>query len=300
MEIRVLRYFLEVAREGNITRAAARLHLTQPTLSRQLKALEEELGKKLFVRGSFNIRLTDEGRLLRERAEDILGMVDRTCAEFKAFDDVTGGDLYIGCAESFGIRYLANAVHSLQKKYPRIRLHLHSGNAEDVTGRLDRGLLEFAIIVREPDADRYDNLMIPHHDSWGIIMPYEHPLAEKERISLEDIKGIPLICSHQTMSADFRRWFGNDFDKLNIVATYNLMFNAIVMVKAGIGCAIGFDHLIETGPNSGLCTRPLNPPLYSPMHIIWRRHQTFTPVGKLLLETMKHMIHDECHASSFK
>lgn len=295
MEIRVLRYFLESARTGSITRAAERLHVTQPTLSRQLKGLEEELGKKLFVRGSASIRLTDEGRLLKERAEDILSMVDRTAAEFKALDDFAGGDLYIGCAESQGIRHLARVVHGLQAQYPRIRLHLHSGNASNVTERLDRGLLEFAVIVRDVDASRYNSLVIPHHDTWGLIMRQDDPMASKATVSLDDLMDMPLICSQEGMVADHPKWFGDRMDKLNIVATYNLLFNAAIMVHEEIGYALSFDQLVDTSPQSGLCFRPLEPTLLAPMYLIWRKHQTFTPVGQLFLEALSRQygIHQE-------
>ena len=289
MEIRVLRYFLESAREGSITRAAERLHVTQPTLSRQLKALEEELGKKLFVRSSFSIHLTDEGRLLKERAEDILGMVDRTKAEFKRLDEFTGGDLYIGCAESVGLRHLASAVKTLQKQYPRIRLHLHSGNAEGVMERLDKGLLEFAIVVRDVDASRYNSLTFPHQDVWGLIMRQDNPLAAKQSVSLDDLFREPLLCSAQALVSDHPRWFGERLDELNIVGTYNLLFNAALMVREGLGSALSFDQIVDTGPKSGLCFRPVTPAMYSPMHLIWRKHQKFTPAGKLLLDELKRM-----------
>lgn len=287
MKIRVLRYFLETARLGSITRAAERLYVTQPTLSRQLKALEDELGKQLFERGSTSIRLTDEGRLLKERAEDILSMVDRTTAEFKALDDFTGGELYIGCAESQGIRYIARAVHHLQAQYPRIRLHLHSGNAENVCERLDRGLLEFAVIVRDVDVMRYNCIEIPHRDTWGLIMRQDDLLAEKTTITLDDLIGVPLICSREGMTAEHPKWFGDRMDQLNIVATYNLLFNAAIMVREGMGCALSFDQLVDTGIGSGLCFRPLEPTLLAPMYLIWRRHQTFTPVGQRFLDALK-------------
>ena len=170
MEIRVLRYFLEMAREGNITRAAERLHVSQPTLSKQLKDLEGELGKKLFVRSNYSVKLTDEGMLLRKRAEDILDMVDKTADEFKALGEITGGDIRIGCAESDGVKYLARCVKSLQEQYPRIRLHLYSGNTEDVAERLDRGLLDFAVLAQEVDLSKYNYLEVPHSDRWGLVM----------------------------------------------------------------------------------------------------------------------------------
>ena len=182
MEIRVLRYFLEVARTGNITHAAERLHITQPTLSRQLKDLETELGKKLFVRSSFSVRLTDEGLLLRKRAEDICEMVDKTAAEFKALDEITGGDIHIGCAESDGIKYLAQRIQAVQAQYPRIRVHLYSGDRSDLAERLEQGLLDFAVLVESNDLSKYNYLPLPGADAWGVILRKDHPLAEQEAV----------------------------------------------------------------------------------------------------------------------
>lgn len=180
MELRVLRYFLEVARERNITHAAERLHISQPTLSKQLKELEGELGKKLFVRGNYNVRLTDEGMLLRKRAEDILDMVGKTEEEFKSLGEVTGGDIRIGCAESDGIKHLARCVKALQEDYPRIRIHLYSGDTEDLAERLDRGQLDFVVISQEVDLSRYNYLKLPAIDTWGVIMRKDSPLAAKD------------------------------------------------------------------------------------------------------------------------
>ncbi|MCC8127201.1 MAG: LysR family transcriptional regulator, partial [Clostridiales bacterium] len=247
MELRVLRYFLEVARRGSVTRAAEHLHVSQPTLSRQLKELEEELGKKLFVRSNYSVKLTDEGMLLRTRAEDILDMVDKTTDEFKSMDDISGGDIRIGCAESDGIRFLAHAAKALQNRYPRIRYHLYSSGTDSVTERLDKGLLDFAIIVQEADPEKYNYLKIPSSDDWGLLMRKDHPLADRTSIRLEDLLNLPIITSRQSVTEDFPRWFGEKQDKLNIVATYDLIFNASILVKEGLGCALGFDKLVDTG-----------------------------------------------------
>lgn len=177
MEIRVLRYFLEVAREESITRAAKQLHISQPTLSKQLKDLESELGKKLFVRSSFSVHLTDEGMLLRKRAEDILDMVDKTAEEFKALGQVAGGNIHIGCAESEGIKHLARRIKAVQKQYPRIRVHLYSGDTDDLSERLDRGLLDFAVIAQAVDLSKYNYLKLPGTDTWGVVMRKDAPLA---------------------------------------------------------------------------------------------------------------------------
>lgn len=287
MELRVLRYFLEVAREENITHAAQRLHVSQPTLSRQIKELEDELGKKLFTRSNYNIKLTEEGMLLRKRAEDILEMADKTLAEFKSLDEINGGDIHIGCAESNGIAHFIRIIKSMQKKYPRIRYHFYSSGTDAVNERLDQGLLDFAIIIQEVDLSKYNYLKIPSLDRWGLIMKKDSPLAKHSSIHLNDLLNISLILSRQAMREEMPRWFGETQDKLNIVATYDLLFNTSVMVREGFGYVLGFDGLVNTGPDSDLCFRPLEPALESPMYIIWKKYQMFSPVASLLMEELK-------------
>lgn len=287
MELRVLRYFLEVAREGNITHAAERLHISQPTLSKQLKELEGELGKKLFVRGNYNVRLTDEGMLLRKRAEDILDMVGKTEEEFKALGEITGGDVRIGCAESDGMKYLAQRVKSLQKRYPRFRLHLYSGNTEDVEERLDRGLLDFAVLAQEVDLSKYNYLEMPDADTWGVVMRKDSPLAKKEAVRMKDLLHLPLICSRQGITEDYPKWFGEKVDTLNIVATFNLAYNAGILVREGMGYLITFDKLVNTGPESDLCFRPLVPLLETKLYFVWKKYQVFTPIAELLLDDLR-------------
>lgn len=287
MELRVLRYFLEVAREGNITHAAERLHISQPTLSKQLKELEGELGKKLFVRGNYNVRLTDEGMLLRKRAEDILDMVGKTEEEFKALGEITGGDVRIGCAESDGMKYLARRVRSLQERYPRFRLHLYSGNTEDVEERLDRGLLDFAVLAQEVDLSKYNYLGMPDADTWGVVMRKDSPLAKKEAVRMKDLLHLPLICSRQGITEDYPKWFGEKVDTLNIVATFNLAYNAGILVREGMGYLITFDKLVNTGPESDLCFRPLVPLLETKLYFVWKKYQVFTPIAELLLDDLR-------------
>lgn len=287
MELRVLRYFLEVAREGNVTRAARRLHISQPTLSRQIKELEEELGKKLFIRSNCSVRLTEEGMLLRKRAEDILEMADKTFAEFQALDQINGGDIHIGCAESNGIAPFIQVIRKLKEQYPRIRYHFYSSGTDTVNERLDRGLLDFAIIVQEVDPSKYNYLRIPASDRWGLIMRKDCPLAQRACIRLHDLTDIPLILSRQALGEEMPRWFGEAQDKLQIVATYDLLFNTSVMVREGFGYVLGFDGLVYTGPDSDLCFRPLEPALESPMYMIWRKYPAFSPAAALLLEELK-------------
>ena len=287
MEIRVLRYFLEVAREGNITRAAAYLHISQPTLSRQIKELEEELGKKLFVRSNYSVKLTEEGMLLRKRAEDILDMVDKTTEEVRALDEINGGDIRIGCAESDGIKYAARAAKSLHQRYPNIRCHIYSSGTEAVNERLDRGLLDFAVIVQEVDLSRYNYLRLPVQDAWGVLMRKDDPLARQTSVRIQDLLDKPLICSRQSLREEMVKWFGDVLEKLNLVATYDLMYNASILTREGLGYTIGFQNLVDTGADSVLCVRPLEPPLASPMYFIWKKYQVFTPVASLLLEELK-------------
>lgn len=287
MEIRLLRYFLEIAREENMTRAAKTLHISQPTLSKQMKELEQELGKKLFRRGSTSMKLTDEGILLRRRAEDILDMVDKTTAEFKSLDEISGGDVYIGCAESYLIRYLAQAIKEFRKDYPLMQYHLLSGNTENVAGRLDRGLLDFAFIVEPPNLSKYNYIEVPGSDKWGVVMRKDSPLAKKQKICVEDLYGLPLICSDQAMKVDIPRWCGEKADGLNLSGTLNLAYNGSVFVKEGLGYMLAFDKLSNTGSDSDLCFRPLNPPLETKMYIIWKKYQVFSPIAELLLKAIR-------------
>lgn len=292
MEIRVLRYFLTIAREGSITNAANFLHVTQPTLSRQIHDLEDELGQKLFTRGSHNMTLTTEGMILRKRAEEIISMVDKTEAEFTSMEEAVGGDIYIGGGETDAIKFLAKVAKELHDTYPNIHYHLYSGNAQDVTERLDKGLLDFGVLVQPADISKYDYLNIPAKDTWGVVMRKDSPLAEKETIRKEDLVGIPLICSRQAISQErskneFTQWFGEDFDKLDIVTTFNLVYNAAIMVDAGLGYAVTIDKIANTSENSTLCFRPLEPKLDSGLNIIWKKYQVFSAAAELFLERLR-------------
>ncbi|MEB4858855.1 LysR family transcriptional regulator [Priestia megaterium] len=292
MEIRVLRYFLTVAREGNITKAADVLHVTQPTLSRQLKDLEQELDKKLFIRSSHSIILTDEGMLLRNRAEEIVNMVDKLEAEFSSMEETIGGDIYIGGGETEAMKHIARVAKDVQLRYPNIRYHLYSGNEEDITERLDKGLLDFGILIQPADISKYNYLNIPAKDVWGVVMRRDSPLALKESIQAADLLNAPLICSRQAMKQTFSKnefsdWFGEDFHKLNIVTTYNLAYNAAIMVEEGIGYAITLDKIVNTSTNSNLCFRPLQPRLESGLNIVWKKHHVLSAAADAFLKELQ-------------
>ncbi|MDI3093406.1 LysR family transcriptional regulator [Priestia megaterium] len=292
MEVRVLRYFLAVAREGNITRAADFLHVTQPTLSRQLKDLEQELGKKLFIRSSHSVILTDEGMLLRNRAEEIVNMVDKLEAEFSSMEETIGGDVYIGGGETEAMKHIARVAKDVQLRYPNIRYHLYSGNEEDITERLDKGLLDFGILIQPADISKYNYLNIPAKDVWGVVMRKDSPLAVKKSIQAADLLNVPLICSRQAMKQTFSKnefadWFGEDFHKLNIVTTYNLAYNAAIMVEEGVGYAITLDKIVNTSTASNLCFRPLQPRLESGLNIVWKKHHVLSAAANAFLKELQ-------------
>ena len=286
MEIRVLRYFIEMANESSMTRAAERLCISQPTMSKQLKELEKELGAKLFNRSNYNIKLTEAGLILKERAEDIINLVDKTLDEFKNLENLSSGDIYVGAAESDLIKYFAEAVKELQKRFPKIRCNVYSGNKIDVCEKLDKGLLDFAIVTNFLDLSKYNFLKMPSYDIWGVLMKKGDPLAKKKQIKLDDLSNLPLICSRQWLEHGVSQWFGEKAEKANVVATYNLAFNASIMVKAGMGYALIYDKLVDTSSDSELTFRPLKSAPKSEMHIIWRKKQKFSPVAKLLLDEL--------------
>lgn len=287
MEIRTLRYFLEAAREENMSKAAERMHISQSALSKQLKGLEEELGKKLFVRHSFSIELTEEGMLLRKRAEDLLSMADKITAEFASMDDIIGGNIYFGCAESYQIRYLAALIKRFKKQYPGFHYHITSGDTEQVTEKLDKGLLDFAVLVESPDYAKYNVVKMPESDRWGLVMPAGCALAQKDCITFEDLLGLPLFCSGQGWHADLPLWCGERINELTLEGSFRLSYNASVFTREGLGYLLTFEHLVNTSSESGLVFRPLYPELTTDMFIIWKKHQVFTPIAERFINELQ-------------
>lgn len=294
MEIRVLRYFLTVVREESISAAADYLHITQPTLSRQIKELEDELGVKLLNRGKKNrkITLTDEGMLLRKRAEEIVTLADKTRAEFDAAEEIISGDIYIGGGETEAMRLIARAAKKLQDSYPHIKYHLFSGNADDVAERLDKGLLDFGVFIEPANMEKYDYLRLPVTDTWGLLMRKDSPLASLNNIEVKNLKKIPLIVSRQSMTSnEFSGWGRFDFNQLNIVATYNLVYNASLLVAEGLGYALCLDRLVDTTDSSELCFRPLKPHLEARLNLVWKKYQIFSKAGEKFLEKLQEEFH---------
>ncbi|HHV10969.1 MAG TPA: LysR family transcriptional regulator [Clostridiales bacterium] len=290
MDIRVLRYFLAVAREENISSAAKILHVTQPTLSRQLMELESDLGIKLFLRSSGNrtITLTEEGMLLRRRAEEIIDLVEKTEAELVASGESVSGDIYIGSGETHVISLLSREIKGIRDEHPEIHFHFFSGNADDVTDRLDNGLIDFGVLTEPSNISKYDSISLPTADTWGLLMRKDNPLAGKDSIEISDLWDIPLIGSSQRLTSNaFSKWLKDDYEKLNLVATYTLLYNASLLVKDNIGCALCLDKIISTSGDSGLCFRPLKPRLEARWHIVWKKYQVFSKAAEIFLKRLQ-------------
>ena len=290
MELRVLRYFLAVAREGNITNAAAGLHITQPTLSRQLHQLEEELGQPLFVRHSHSITLTPEGMLLRQRAEEILALVQKTTDDLAPSNEVLTGSVHIGAGETDAVHLLTQAAHQLQQVHPQVQCHIYSGDSSDVLAQLDHGLIDFGLIFDPITHDKYHAIKLAYEDTWGVLMRKDSPLAAKACIRPEDICHEPLIFSRQSRATSvLKDWFGVYADQLHVTGTYSLVFNGSLMVQDGIGYALTLDKIINVSGDSPLCFRPLDPPLTAGMHIVWKKYQRFSkPAEKYLAILLEH------------
>lgn len=287
MEFRVLQYFLAVAREQSVSGAAEYLHLSQPTLSRQLKDLEDELGKQLFIRGNRKITLTDEGMTLRKRAEEIMDLVKKTEDEIMLSDNTVTGNVYIGAGETDAVRILAKAAYQLQQEFPQICIHISSGDAEDVTERLNKGLIDFGVLFDPTDLSEYNHLRIPVKDEWGVLMRRDSPLAEKEIITPEDLWDKPLIVSRQQKEgSNLSIWLKQSFSNLNIVATYSLLYNGSLMVEEGMGYALCLNHIINPTGESRLCFRPLYPKLEVGLNVVWKKYQILNKASEKFLSKL--------------
>lgn len=288
MEIRVLEYFLAAAREQSFSKAADSLHLTQPTLSRQLKDLESELGKQLFIRSSKKLSLTDDGMILRKRAEEIIDLVRKTENEINNNDEQLSGDIYIGAGETDAVRILAKCFKSIGCEHPDLHLHIESGDSIDVLYKLDKGLVDLALILGDIDTSKYDSINLPVYDTWGVLMHKDSGLAQKERITVEDLLDKPLIISRQALNKkEINKWFREKTDKLNIVATYNLAYNASLMAEEKLGYVLTLDKLINTA-DSKLKFTPLYPKTTIDSKLVWKKHQLHSKaVNRFLNEIEK-------------
>lgn len=289
MELRVLKYFIAVAREESMTRAADILHVTQPTLSKQIKDLEDEIGKKLFNRTNYAIKLTAEGEILYKRALDIVNLAEDTVEELKAMTEATGGNVNIGAAETDSIKYLARIIKQLQQECAGIIVSIYSGDSESVEYKLDKGQLDFALVVRDFDLNKYNFIELPYKDTYGLICRSDNPLCKKKKITFDDMINEPIIVSRQSLAHDLRKWAGERVDELTIAATGDIPFNLSLLVKEGIGSLLCFDKIINTTETSNLRYIPLDPPMLSPLYIIWKKNAELTPPARKLMERFRYL-----------
>lgn len=279
MELRVLRYFLAVVREENILRAAEVLHITQPSLSRQLAQMEEELGAKLFERGNRKITLTEAGMLLRRRAEEMVALADKTEQEFLELnggDDVSG-IISIGSGEISAVSELAKMIKEFTAKYPNINFNFYSGNADNIKEQIDKGLLDFGLLLEPVDIDRYDYLRMPVNEHWIVVVPKDSPLADKENVTPQDLCDKPLIMpSRSRVKSELANWFGTAYDEKNVFSSNNLINNAALLVEQGLGYALAVQGAVALYGNEKVCVKRLYPDLISTSVIAWKKHQ---PMG---------------------
>ncbi len=288
MEIRVLKYFLAVAREMSISAAADTLHITQPTLSRQIMDLEKELGAQLIVRSSKRLSLTPDGMRLKKRAEEIISLADKTAAEFSSGVSHIGGDVYIGGGETDAMRMLVRIAAQLHDEHSDVHFHIYSGDSDDITDKLDKGIFDFGVFVESADVRKYEYIRLPSVDKWGILMRADSPLAAKAYIEPEDLRSLPLIVSRQSLtSRDIPKWLGRDFDDLNVVATYNLLYNASLMADEGLGYVLCLDKIIRTNEEKTLTFRPLKSDMEVHLDIVWKKHQVFSKAAELFLQRLR-------------
>ena len=273
-----------MAREQSFSLAAQRLYLSQPTLSRQLRELEEELGKKLLIRGNKGVTLTEEGMMLRKRAEEIVELLDKTEQEVRNSSDHVSGKIYIGAGETYAIKLIADTARKLQEDHPGIDYSIYSADGTDVLERLDKGLLDFGLIFQHPDAAKYESIEIPLKDTWGVLVRKDHELAGASSLKLEELKDYPLIIprqpNHNTMISDLVMKHAPD---AHIAAEYNLVYNASVLVDEGLGCAVTFDRLINTSGDSRVCFIPFEPKIEATCSFVWKRYSIFTKPAEVFL-----------------
>ena len=290
MDFRVLNYFLTVAQEKTISKAAESLHLSQPTLSKQLKELEEELGVQLFTRGNREITLTEDGHYLVNRGKEILSLVDTTMTNLSSKETISG-KIVIGGGETKAMQFIAESVRVLTEDYPDVKIHLYSGNADDVSEKLDKGILDFGIVIDPVEKKKYDYLRLPRTDQWGILFHKDHPYAKKEAILPEDLKSLSLFVSSQSLVDDqIGEWLGKNLDSQQIIGTYNLLYNASIMIKEGIGCALCIDGIINT-QGTDLTFVPLKPNLEASLNIIWKKNAILSKAAAVFIKTVQNSIH---------
>lgn len=287
MELRVLRYFLAVVQEKNITKAADKLLISQPALSKQLSDLENELGAQLFIRGHRQITLTSEGEYLRSKASEIVDLADKTTANILT-DQVIGGDLTIGAGESVGMKRIIDVMGNINQDYPDVKVHLISGDANEMESKLNSGTLDFAVFMGERDLSNFNYLQIPEIDQWGVIMRQDALLATKEFVTPKDLLGLPILISSQAKTNNrFDNWWGNLGPKMNIMGTFTLSFNAELLVESSHSYMLTFDHLLSDNDSKVLTFRPLKPKITEPITVVWKKNTVLSKVDQLFVKRLR-------------
>lgn len=285
MELRVINYFLTVAREKTISKAAEVLHLSQPTLSKQLKELEEELGVCLFERGNRFITLTEAGVYLENKGREILSLVDSTTTNLIT-NDVISGEITIGGGETQAFDFIAERIQKLREEHPDIHVHLYSGNADDVLEKIDKGLLDFGLVIDPVEKQKYDYLRLPLIDHWGILVHNTSPLCSLKSVTPNDIQHIPLLISNQSLvDNQLAEWLGKNIDHFNVIGTYNLLYNASLFVKQEVASALCINGLINTA-ETNLTFIPFSPPLRATISLVWKKNQIFSNASSALLKLL--------------
>lgn len=299
MELRVLRYFLAVARERSMTRAAVALHITQPTLSRQIMELEEELGTRLFERDKKPIRLTEAGMRFCQRAEEIVSLSERTVKEFSERRSDISGEIVLGCAESRGISMIAEVMRRINRHHPRIRLELQTANATLITEQLEHGVIDFGFILAPAEISRFDHIRLPHTDAWGIVLRRDHPLANSSGVTPQQVAELPLIIPSRPSVASFLSgWLRRDINDCDIIGRFNLSYNASKFVEAGLGCSITLGGLTDTSASSPFCFIPFRPALLSPCYLVWKKARLFSRAAQVFYLFLQRYVQQASEASA--
>ena len=289
MELRVLSYFLIAAREENITKAAALLHITQPTLSRQLMQLEEELGVKLFRRSKHSIVLTEDGMLLRRRAQELVSLSEKTIEELSHKEAALSGEIIIGCGETQSMRFLAKRMKEFQQKNPLVRFHIHSASADDIKEHIEKGIFDLGLLTEPVDVSKYEFIRMPYKERWGVLVRADSPLAKLESISPQDLLGVPLLMvRREQVKNELAGWFGDCYESLQVAATYNLIVNAASMVKCGFGAALCFDFASTFYED--LCFVPLAPTLETGSVLVWKKNQAMGAAASAFIDSIKNTV----------
>lgn len=288
MELRVLKYFLTVAAEGNITRAADILHVTQPTLSRQLKELEDEMGTALLIRGKRSVTLTDEGFLFRQQAETIVELADKLEHTFSDKKDIICGTVRIGATEAVGGRTLAVCMKEFREKYPGVQFELYNGMADNIKEMIEHGLLDLGLVMEPIDTAKFEYVRMPQKETWGILVRRDHQLAKKETVTAEDIKQYPLIMpGRENAKEQILHWMQCEERHLDIPAYYNILSNAALLVEAGMGCAVCLDGALSIHADPELCFRQIHPAHVTRSVILWKKNHLFSQAASLFVQTIQ-------------